>query len=169
MTSNISKVKTWVSQSLATKTPAKFMGGMALVAVLMTATALPPAIVNADDPSARQVSQIIPDDQWIFGPPYFDDFQAETDNEIRLLVSTGAVPQITPDDEWIYASPYFEDLQADTDNDISLSVSTGAVPQIIQDDEWVFGFPYFDDFAAKTAVGPLSTEKFGHYPEDLNP
>ena len=40
VTSNISKVKTWVSQSLATHRSVKLMGGVALGALMITVTGL---------------------------------------------------------------------------------------------------------------------------------
>ncbi len=164
--------KNRVSNVITTKSMVKLFGGLAAGALLLVSTALPSAIINADGPSKAAVSQgaaIIPDDEWLFSFPYFDDFQSATAKDVSLVEISTAQPQIIADEEWLFDSPYFDDFRAETGKAVSLVEIDAAQPQIIQDDEWVFGFPYFDDFAAGTAVGPLSTEKFGHYPEDLNP
>ena len=52
-------VKTWLSKGLATKTPGKILGGLALGALLMTATALPLGPAFADGPSRPSTSEQI--------------------------------------------------------------------------------------------------------------
>ena len=54
VTSNISKVKTWVSQSLATHRSAKLMGGVALGALMITVTGLQFAPSQTDNSSFNQ-------------------------------------------------------------------------------------------------------------------
>ena len=54
MTSNITRVKTWVSQSLATHRSAKLMGGVALGALMITVTGLQFAPSQTDDSSFNQ-------------------------------------------------------------------------------------------------------------------
>ena len=48
----ITKVRGWLSQALATKAPSKIMGGFALGALLITATALPIGTMHADEPGS---------------------------------------------------------------------------------------------------------------------
>ena len=54
ITSNISKVKAWVSQSLATRRPIKLLGMLALGTLMITVTALQFVPSQADDSSSYQ-------------------------------------------------------------------------------------------------------------------
>ena len=50
----------WLAASLKVKTPAKILGGLAMGALLMTATALPAGSIHADEPNQPLVSVSIP-------------------------------------------------------------------------------------------------------------
>ena len=148
-------VKTILSKGLATK----LLGGLALGAVLMTATALPFGTAYADEPSLPLVSENIvidlggdnmPGDAWMFDAPFYESFLEVGSVEVQrtpddawmfdapfyesfLEVSSVEV-QRTPDDAWIYNSPFYETL---------MEVSVAEV-QRTPDDAWIFHSPFYE-------------------------
>ncbi len=109
---DINNIKTILSPGLA----AKVLGGLALGAVLMTATALPFGTTYADGPSLPLVTEETliedgadnwPDDAWMYNTPFLQDFSEVP----RIGVETAAVAvQGIPDDEWMFNSPYHQDF-----------------------------------------------------------
>lgn len=50
-----------------------------------------------------------PDDAWIYGSPYYEDFSTG----IKTAPGPNRDLSIIPDDEWIYGSPYLDDFSLD--------------------------------------------------------
>ena len=69
---DINNIKTVVSEGLRLKTTAAILGGLALGAILMTATGLSFGTTNADGPSRPLVTEktVIDDDAWMYGSPF---------------------------------------------------------------------------------------------------
>ena len=109
---DINNIKTILSPGLA----AKVLGGLALGAVLMTATALPFGTAYADGPSRPLVTEETliedgadnwPDDAWMYNTPFLQDFSEVP----RIGGETAAMPlQDIPDDTWMSNSPFHQDF-----------------------------------------------------------
>ncbi len=79
----ITEIKARGLQELLTWRSAKLIGGLALGALLMTATALPLGPINADGPGRVLVSEEIvidrgddhiPGDEWMYDSPFYETF-----------------------------------------------------------------------------------------------
>ena len=135
-----------LSEVLSTKTMAKMLGGLALGAILMTATALPFGATYADEPSRPLVSEEIsinrggentPDDAWIFDSPFYETFLEASSVEV----------QRTPDDAWIFNAPFYETF---------LEGSRVKI-QDTPDDAWIFNSPFYETFLEDSSVEVKST------------
>ena len=77
----IKNVSNWLSQSLSVKSPIKLLGGLALGALLMTATALPINSIYADGPNRPLTVERVVNPAWIAGddrtPRDFDEGTAQ--------------------------------------------------------------------------------------------
>ena len=82
----MSKVNTRIHQAMATKAPVKFLGGLALGALLMAATVLPFSAVLADEP-ARPLSS----EQNRCYPEISDDCLALPDHELSYNTAARAL------------------------------------------------------------------------------
>ncbi|MFQ6027720.1 MAG: hypothetical protein ACE5Q6_09535 [Dehalococcoidia bacterium] len=75
----LTNVNIWLSENLTAKTPAKLLGGLALGALLITATALPLGSIQADEPNQPLVSEkvVIDPEEGPFGAitGYVDEFE----------------------------------------------------------------------------------------------
>ena len=112
----ISKAKERIEmQSIITKvkTPAIILGGLALGALLLTATALPFGTAYGDGPSRPLVTEEtlvnpgtdnLAGDAWMHDSPFYQDF-----SEVgRIGVGTTALEaQGTPLDAWMFDSPFY--------------------------------------------------------------
>ena len=89
--------------------PAKLIGGLALGALLLTATALPFGTAYADGPSRPLVTEEtvidhgddnLPGDAWMYDSPFYEDFGGV--NRVEIKGPAG--------DAWMYDSPFYEDF-----------------------------------------------------------
>ena len=141
LATDINNLKTILSEGLRLKTTATILGGLALGAILMTATALPLGTAYGDGPSRPLISEEtrIDDDAWIYHSPFYQDFSAVDRNEVQgdlvLLDATG--------DAWMYDSPFYQDFsQVD-----STEVRGAMVLLDATGDAWMYDTPFFQDFA----------------------
>ena len=50
----------------------------------------------------------IPDDEWVFGPPFIDLNPGSQQTTVSAKIKVGQDFHTIPDDEWIFGSPYIE-------------------------------------------------------------
>ena len=116
----ISKFKEDITMKLSMKitknTPVKILGGLALGALLLGATALTQGTnnpvtgeLNMGPAAPVTLGGGIPDDEWMFNSPYHQDFSNGSSVEVRVTPST---VQGIPDDQWMFNSPFHQDFSA---------------------------------------------------------
>ena len=164
-TNHITDVTTWLPKGLKSKTVAKVLGGLAIGALMLTATGLAIETGQASDPVSNPASVAttkigggISD----FEEPYVNavrsnsdlgggitDFEEPYVNAVRSSSDLGG--GIT-DDEWMFISPYRQDFSNGSSAEVRV---TPSVVQGIPDDEWMSNSPFHQDFSA---VGKLGVE-----------
>jgi hypothetical protein len=114
----IAKAMDFISRGVATQHPLKIVGGLALGAVLLGATAVhfPSGSTHGTDTpggsNAVQDFQAMTYDDWRLDPP----LSSELSTEEGARLSPGARLRIAPEDEWPFGPPYVtyvEDFSAD--------------------------------------------------------
>ncbi len=111
---NMKNIKTVVFESRRMKASASIIGGLALGAVLMTATALPLGTTYADGPNrpliieeslVDLVDSNLSADAWMVDSPFYQDFSEASKIEAGTSVLG---TQGISEDAWVYDSPFYD-------------------------------------------------------------
>jgi len=149
LAADINNIKTIVSDNLRLKTAATILGGLALGAILMTATTLPLGTTHADGPSLPMInnesvidrgSDILAGDAWMQDAPFYEDFSAVG----RIEVGGASLELLgASTDAWMQDAPFYEDFS------VVERIEVGGIYLELlgaSADAWMQDAPFYEDF-----------------------
>ena len=87
----IKNVTNWLSRNLSVRSSSKLLGGLAVGALLMTATALPLSSIYADGPNRPLTAERVENPAWIAGddrfPQYFDEATLQDQPQVSEVMT----------------------------------------------------------------------------------